>query len=242
VERPNHSSGPLVSIVLPVHNQADHIAATLHGFADALAKLPTRTELIVVANACTDDTAATCIDAAASIPDLRVIEEAKGGWGRAVRRGLSEARGDVLCYTNSARTTNETLVLMIVYASAYPAVVLKANRRLRESYLRRFGSLLYNLECRLLFDLPIWDINGTPKVFPRTFDALLQLKRDDDLIDIEFAAVCQRAGYPIIEVPIQETTRRSGKSTTNFRSAARMYWGAIRLRREFESSDELRTS
>ena len=44
---------------------------------------------------------------------------------------------------------------------------MKANRKIRDNWRRRLGSLLYNLECRALFDLANWDINGTPKVFPR---------------------------------------------------------------------------
>ena len=93
--------------------------------------------------------------------------------------------------------------------------------------------MLYNLECRALFDLPYWDVNGTPKVFSRELTALLKLSRDDDLIDLEFNAICRAAGYRVIEIPIHSSTRRSGKSTTTWRSAAAMYWGAWRLRREF---------
>ena len=51
--------------------------------------------------------------------------------------------------------------------------VIKASRKIRENWKRRLGSLLYNLECRALFDLPYWDINGTPKVFGRHFIPLI---------------------------------------------------------------------
>ena len=130
-------------------------------------------------------------------------------------------------------TTPEILALMLAYATAYPHVVLKANRRLRQSFRRRLGSLLYNLEARQLFNLSIWDINGTPKLFPRTFDRLLHLTRDDDLIDLEFAVVCRSESYPLLEVPILVNERHGGRSTTNYRSAARMYVGAYRLKREW---------
>ena len=89
--------------------------------------------------------------------------------------------------------------------------------------------MLYNLECRALFDLSYWDINGTPKVFPRSFDKLLSLTRDDDLIDAEFNIICRREGYQVLEVPIFSCLRHGGKSVTNYRSAIKMYWGAIRL-------------
>jgi hypothetical protein len=120
---------------------------------------------------------------------------------------------------------------MLLYAVAHPDVVIKANRKIRENWKRRLGSLLYNLECRVLFDLACWDINGTPKVFPRVFDKLLALSRDDDLIDAEFNAICRRENYRMLEVPIFSHRRHGGTSTTNYRSALRMYRGAYQMRR-----------
>jgi hypothetical protein len=166
---------------------------------------------------------------AAQSEAIKHIDTASGGWGRAVKLGLRAASGDIICYTNSARTSAEILTLILLYAIAYPHVVIKANRKIRESLRRRFGSLLYNLECRAFFDLPTWDINGTPKVFPRSFSKLIELTRDDDLIDAEFNAICRQESYPIIEVPVLSTKRHSGKSTTNIRSAVKMYWGAFEL-------------
>ena len=179
-----------------------------------------------------ETTLAACRDLARRFPAVRVLVREEAGWGGAILLGLAEARGDLLCYANSARTTPEELVLMLVYAIAFPTVVVKANRKIRESWSRRLGSLLYNLECRALFDLPTWDVNGTPKVFPRSLDRLLALRRSDDLVDAEFAVACRRQGYPVIEVPIFSTRRHGGRSTTNLASALRMYWGAFLLWRE----------
>ena len=170
-----------------------------------------------------------CDQIAASDARVRHIPLETRGWGAAVRAGLAAAKGELLCYTNSARTTPQILMLLLFYATTYPGIVVKANRRIRDDRRRRLGSLLYNLECRALFDLSVWDINGTPKLFPRSFDNLLRLKADDDLIDLEFLAVCRSAGYPVIEVPILATTRYGGRSTTGYRSALRMYVGAYRL-------------
>jgi len=89
--------------------------------------------------------------------------------------------------------------------------------------------LIYNLETRMLFDLPYWDINGTPKIFPRTFEKLLQLKENGDLIDAEFNIICRTQAYPVLEVPLVSVTRRGGKSTTNLGSAVKMYLGAFLL-------------
>lgn len=220
-----------ISVVLPVHNQADHVGALLDGHREALARGGGDWEIVVVANACSDQTAAVCRAIAAEDERVKVIELAEGGWGRAVKAGLRVATGELLCYTNSARTQPEMLTLLLLYARAYPGVVVKANRRIRDSLRRRLGSLLYNLESRALFDLATWDINGTPKVFPRSCEHLLTLRSDDDLIDLEFLAICRRHGYPVIEVPLLQTVRHGGRSTTNYASAVRMYVGALRLRR-----------
>ena len=219
----------LLSVVLPVYNQVDHIRPVVEGDLEALRRVPLPVEIILVPNGCRDDSEAVCRALAAEHPQVRVEPSPKGGWGHAVKHGLAAARGDLLCYTNSARTEPEELILLLLYAVAYPRCVVKANRKIREHWRRRLGSLLYNIECRALFDLSNWDVNGTPKVFPREFSKLLTLARDDDLIDAEFNMICRREGYPMVEVPIFSHRRHGGRSTTNLRSAFRMYWGALQL-------------
>lgn len=220
---------PLVSIVLPIHNQGDHISSVVQEYEEALTRLPHPHESILVVNGCRDNSLEISRALAEQYTSVRVMHSEKGGWGLAVKLGVREARGELLCYTNSARTSAQDLALLLLYAIACPNVVIKANRKIRESWHRRLGSLLYNLECRALFDLSYWDINGTPKVFPRAFDKLLALTRDDDLIDAEFNIICRREDYPMLEVPIFSYSRRGGMSATTYRSALRMYWGAIQL-------------
>jgi glycosyltransferase involved in cell wall biosynthesis len=190
--------GGLTSVVLPVRDQAGHIAEVVTEYIAALERSGMRWEIILVPNACRDESAAICARLAAEHAGVRSIVSELGGWGRAVRCGLREASGDLLSYTNSARTTAEELLLLLLYARTFPGVVVKANRKIREHWTRRLGSLAYNLECRALFDLSSWDVNGTPKVFPRAFQKLLALTRDDDLIDAEFSWICRRESYPMI--------------------------------------------
>lgn len=223
-----------VSVVIPVYNQGDHLRQLVATYVEVLGRLGSTWELVVVPNGCTDDTVSIAQDIASSCDGVRVVVAERGGWGHAVRTGVASARGESVCYTNSARTTARELALCLLYAKVNDGVVVKANRKIRENWKRRLGSLIYNLEGRALFDLSQWDVNGTPKVFPREFGELLDLRRDDDLIDLEFAAVCRREGYPIIEVPIFSTRRHGGKSTTNYGSAWRMYAGAWNLHRSMK--------
>jgi glycosyltransferase involved in cell wall biosynthesis len=224
-------NAPYASLILPIHNQAEHIAIVVHGFLADLAKLDHRCELILVPNGCRDASAEICAQLAAQYPDdVQMVELEHGGWGRAINAGLEIARGEIVGYTNSARTTPAVATLMVAYAIAYPNAVLKASRRVRESMSRKLGSAIYNLECRRLFDLSTWDIDGTPKLFPRSFHHLLSIDSGAELYDLELMRACRYAGYPVVEIPIFETERFGGRSTTTYRSAARMLLGAYRMR------------
>ena len=44
----------LVSIVLPIHNQADHVGRTVEEYAAGLARVPTPHEILLVVNGCRD--------------------------------------------------------------------------------------------------------------------------------------------------------------------------------------------
>ena len=220
----------MISIVLPIHNQAQQLRPMIDDYLAELSRVVASSELILVLNGCTDDSAAVAGKLAR--PGLRRIVSQEAGWGRAVRLGLAAAQGEIVCYTNSARTSGEDLRRALQAAIDAPDLVIKARRPVRDNWRRRLGSFLYNLECRLLFGLSTWDVNGTPKVFPRRFASLLLLRRDDDLIDLEFGIICKRQGYRVREINLTWSGRRAGRSTTRMRSALRLYGGALRLRLE----------
>lgn len=218
----------LCSVVLPVCNQADHVQSVVKEYAKKLAGLPVPYEIILVVNGCRDQSEAVCEALASAHENIRLIVSRSGGWGLAVKLGMNAAGGNLLCFTNSARTTADDLLVSIQVALSNRGTVIKANRRMRGDPLRRLGSFLYNVQCRMLFQIPVWDINGTPKVFPREFAHLLTLSEDGDLFDMEFLHQCTIRGLPIEEIPIHRTSRHGGKSTTTLLSALRMYRGAFR--------------
>lgn len=217
------------SIILPIYNQADHIDQVVSEHITALKKSKYSCEIILVVNDSQDNSRDVCEQIATDDDHVRSLYIGLGGWGRAVKAGLAEARGEIIAYTNSARTSPNDLMLLLIYAAVNQGRVVKANRKIRDNFVRRIGSLIYNLEGRTLFDLPYWDINGTPKIFPRSFEKLLRLSRNDDLIDLEFMVCCKENSYPMLEVPVFSHRRHGGKSTTNFRSAANMYLKSFQM-------------
>lgn len=220
-----------ISIILPVYNQADHVEQVIDQYLTALSGLRYEFELILVVNGNRDGSLSCCQRMSAKEPTRIRTIISQPGWGKAVRTGLAEAKGETLCFTNLARTPPEILVAHIVVAMANPDYVIKANRKVRQSLIRKIGTVLYNFECRFLFELPTWDVNGTPKVFGRKLPFLSRLREDGDLLDVEFIVRCRNEGITILEMPIVASTRHGGESTTNYRSAIRMYLGAARLSR-----------
>ena len=215
----------LTSVVLPVYKQADHIGDVVREYETTLSGI--FHETILVVNGGGDASLEVCRALEKQYETVRTTYSEHTGWGYAVKLGLKAAKGDVLCYTNTARTRPSDLKRFIHTAIDNPAMVVKARRHRRKPLRRKLGSLLYNLECRALFALPMWDINGTPKVFGREVYTAIDLQSDDNLIDLEFNVKCKRLGVPMLEIPIDSRDRHGGSSTTDYSSAFRMYRGAF---------------
>jgi glycosyltransferase involved in cell wall biosynthesis len=225
----------LVSVVLPVRNQSDHIEHVVTAYLSSLEGIDH--ELILVVNGCNDDTLAACYRArGAAVAGAVIVIESSPGWGTAVRTGLKAARGDLLCYTNSARTAAQDLRLgvSLALAECTRPLLVKATRRYRKSLVRRAASLLYNLEARNLFDLVTWDVNGTPKVFRRDLYEQMPLVERGDLIDLEIMVLCKRLDATIVGFDTDRTERAGGRSTTTPLSAVRLYWQCLQMARRLK--------
>src|ERR1700682_433386 len=145
-------SRPQVSLVLPTRNQAEHIGSVVEDFLQVLHALPGSFEVILVVNGSEGGTLEVCLDLAAANPQVRVVESPPG-WGSAVKKGVAEARGSLICFTNSARTQADDLLLILRFGLVNDRFVVKASRKIRASLLRRLGSVVYNFEVRMLFGL-----------------------------------------------------------------------------------------
>jgi hypothetical protein len=215
------------SVVIPCSPYAPEVRDAI---ADYDAALPADVEIVLVSESSDAAAGAAAAELEQTMERVRTVAAAGAGWGRAVRAGLAAARGDVLCYANFARTTGDMLRTVIDLARSREQIVVKTNRRGQAGVLERLGSFAYNVECRLLYDLPAWDVNATPKAFTRTCELLLALRENGDLFDLEFALVSHRAGYPTVEVAMESIQRREGWPKAMFPKGAGLYIGAYRRR------------
>ncbi|MCB1350425.1 MAG: glycosyltransferase family 2 protein [Maritimibacter sp.] len=98
------TDSPTVSVIIPAHNEAGYLGRTLEAlFASEVSGLDA--QAIVVANGCTDDTAAIAqgyeAQAQAAGWALTVVDSAEGGKPLALDLGEAEARGRVLIYLDA---------------------------------------------------------------------------------------------------------------------------------------------
>ncbi len=232
MELDKKSMTPVFSVILPLYKQEHQIEVLFDRYVSALSKMDDSWELLFIINGNKDNSFASAQELALKNTSVKVFNLESGGWGRAVKFGIAKASGNFICYTNSARTNTEDLMLMLKYAKVNDRAVVKATRIIRETFLRKLGSVLYNFENRFLFKTPIWDVNGTPKIISRKVLQSIEIISDDDLIDAEIIARCFKKNIPIIEIPVTSTKRISGRSTTNFKSAFRMYMGLLKLKKK----------
>ncbi len=224
-----------LAIVLPIYNQESHIEIITNNFTPVLDRENIDYEILFVVNGSKDRSYEKCLEIASTNPNIKAFNIQESGWGRAVKYGISQANARWISYTNSARTNINDLTTCIRYARVDDHTVVKANRIIRESFLRRLGSVIYNFENRYFFKTAIWDVNGTPKIFPGEFLKNQQIISNGDLIDAELMALCNRKRMTVIEIPIYATDRISGKSTTKLRSAMKMYFGLFKLKKHLKN-------
>lgn len=88
---------------MPAYNEAGAILGALDDVAAAVLAAVPDAEVVVVDDGSTDGTRALLEGRAAREPRLRVVSQANGGHGPALRRGLDEARGEALLLLDSDR-------------------------------------------------------------------------------------------------------------------------------------------
>jgi glycosyltransferase involved in cell wall biosynthesis len=86
----SESQRPKVTVILPCLNEEVSIERTIREATEGLERAGVTGEVIVVDNGCTDRSVARALSAGA-----RVVCEEQRGYGAALRRGITEARGEI---------------------------------------------------------------------------------------------------------------------------------------------------
>ena len=144
---------------------------------------------------------------------------AKKGYGSAIIKGLHSAKGEYVCYMPSDGQLDSKLVsklYKIITKESYDLVKIK--RVSRESLLRSIRSKGFNILTKLLFRIPVKDINGSPRIFLRNWLPILKIQFKDSFIDTEMAIKAYYLRWKIKEIPAITLPRRGGKSTVSIKT------------------------
>ncbi|MFV0337117.1 MAG: dolichyl-phosphate beta-glucosyltransferase [Chthoniobacterales bacterium] len=216
-----------ISIIIPAHNEAGRLPATLDALGDFFKNFSPMVEVLVVDDASVDGTAELA-RAHALRPRVICCPE-RMGKGGAVRRGMLESWGSEMCLFMDADLSVPARFVEIFYEAlrAGQGDVLIASRRMRGSrivkkqpLLRRVGSWCFNTLLRWIGLTQMRDTQCGFKAFRRNcVEALFQNSRlNGFLFDVELLVRARRLGCSIVEMHV-EWTHKGGSTVGPMRHA-----------------------
>ncbi len=231
---------PYLSVVIPAYNEERRLASTLECVGKYLATRNFSTELIVVDDGSRDATPEVLENARARMPSLRVLRnEPNRGKGYSVRRGVLEARGELVLFTDADLSAPieeaNKLLAAIETGKADCAIGSRAlNRRLievRQPFYREYSGRAFNYVVRAFTGLDLRDTQCGFKLFRRaTTQAAFEHQRTKGFgFDPEVLFLIQRRGGKIVEVPVRWRDNPATK-VRFLRDATRMFFDLVALR------------
>lgn len=218
---PASSPPPLVSLVVPVHNEAAAIATHLTLMLERAAADGHRLELIAVDDGSSDDSAREIARAAALDARIRCISFTRNfGKEAAIVAGLTEARGAAVVVLDSDLQHPPELVPRMVgfwRQGAYVVDAVKQHRGEEPLSQGLFARIFYGLFRRLAG----MDLAGHAdfKLLDRVVvDAYLALPERHHF----FRGLIHWAGYPSVQLPFSVAPRAGGAGSR---------WSRLRLLR-----------
>jgi dolichyl-phosphate beta-glucosyltransferase len=205
-----------LSIVVPAYNEAVRLRSTLPKILDYLGNNIPGSELIIVDDGSTDDTAAVArevLSAAERLHTSVLSYQSNLGKGRAVRLGLLASRGHVALFSDADLSTPITetpkLVEPIMRGECDLAFGSRALDRtligVHQPWRREQGGRVFNLIVRLTTGLPFWDTQCGFKAFRMSVcRPIIEGATVDRFgFDVELLYIAYRAGLRLKEVPVR---------------------------------------
>jgi glycosyltransferase involved in cell wall biosynthesis len=207
---------PLISIVVPVYNEARTVADVIERLVAI--DLPAPREILVVNDGSTDGTREV-LDRITERPELRIIHaEKNGGKGSAIRIGFARATGTIVAIQDAdleldpAQLAELTQPILdgrsrVVYGSRFLA------GRPEAPWLSIVANQVLTGVTNLLFGGRLTDMETCYKVMTRDIAQSLNLESNRFDIEPEITAKLLRAGHTILELPIrfEPRSRAQGK-------------------------------
>ena len=231
-------SNPLLSIIIPAHNEENRLPESLRQIFDFLKEQTYPAEVIVVENGSRDRTYALAQEFARQHPNLRVIQNDQRGKGLAIQRGVAEATGEFLFMCDAdlsmpVREINKFLppqlqeVDIAIGSREAPGAV-----RYDEPYYRHFTGRVFNTLIRLLVLPTLQDTQCGFKCIRAAVarDIFRYQTLTGWAFDVEMLFIARYHRYSIVEIPIHWYFNADSKISV-LRDSLRMFLDLLLIRR-----------
>lgn len=205
-----------VSVVIPIYNEEGILSASVADLTEKLASHPqwsSSYEIILSENGSSDDTVAIAKELQSRHPELRLLHSNEPNYGLAMRRGILEARGDiVICDEIDLCDTDFYVRALATLDQGYDFVVgskaLDSSRDKRPAH-RRAATFVLNRMLRVMVGFKGTDTHGL-KAFrrQRLLDVVDKCVVDKDLFASEFVIRADRMGLRVTEIPVTIKEKR----------------------------------
>lgn len=203
------------SLVIPCYNESRNLPLLLQR-----CKKVTEidgSEVIIVDNGSTDDTSTQLAKLLPRYPGCRSIRiEENRGYGHGIAAGLDSAKGDVIGWTHADMQTDPyDAFIAFELKSASVEDVLVKGKRVGRPFSDKVFTVGMSVFETVLLRTKLWDINGQPNVFSRSFYQSLKNPPDDFSFDLFVYLMAKKSGLKVIRFPVVFGERAFGKSHWN---------------------------
>lgn len=210
------SQRPSVSVVIPVHNEADYLPIAVERLFAEMRTVDADVAVLVVENGSTDGSADVVRDLRSRYPALDVLELATPDYGAAMRAGFMATDGQWVVNFDIDYFSGDFLATAIATDDA--DIVLASKRAPgsddKRSYVRRVATWGFNVILRTVLSSRVSDTHGMKAIRRPVIDGIAgEVVSTQDLFDTELVIRAERAGYRIVEVPVVVHEQRDSRSS-----------------------------
>lgn len=209
-----------ISIVIPIYNEEGILSASIADLTEKLnvlrdqGKWPYSYEIILTENGSTDSTVEIATELQSRHPELRLMHTGEPNYGLALRRGILDARGEVVICDEIDLCDTDFYVRALekIKVEGYDMVV--GSKALDSSYdkrpaFRKLATFVLNFLFRVFLGFKGTDTHGL-KAFhrQRLLDAVNACIVNKDLFASEFVIRAERMRYRMTEIPVEVIEKR----------------------------------
>jgi glycosyltransferase involved in cell wall biosynthesis len=220
------------SLALLFYNEEEAILGVISGLQEALDGARADYQLLLVNNGSTDRTPLLIRELTAHDPRLQAVTVEKNlGYGWGAIQGMQAAEGEWVGFMAGDGQVDPADVVRL-YRETRPGYdLVKARRAYRQDgFVRGVISDVYVMTLCLLFDLPFYDINATPLVFPREWLKKLDLQSRDWFLNAEIMVKARILHLSIREITSVFRKRKGGKSNVRLATVFEFVFNILKYR------------